>query len=255
MITDYLSDNPALLSLLVLIAGFVLAGIVRTALNRGLTALDERLASYGSSERGLISPQLVRIASVTAFWTILAGAVVLSLLALNTSTLTIALDNAVTLFGRVVAALAIIGVGYLLGLLARLLIERFGHLSGPAVWLAPGAQWGILTIALIMALSQLRIDTTLVTQLLLVAVAVVSGGLVLAFALGAREFVANLLAASELKRLSVGVRLKVRDIEGTVVEIRDSGFDLDTPEGVVSIPAAVLLKEPVLRTTGEREHE
>lgn len=255
METSYLAENPEFLSVLFLVVGLVLASGVRVGLSALLTALDERLARYSASDRGILSPQVVRFASTTAFWVVIVMAVGLALLSLDMNNLNLAIDTATSLLGRFVAALAIVGAGYFLGLVAGFLLERFGHLSGPAVWLAPTLRWGVLLVAVIMALSQLQIDTTLISSLIILGTGVLAGGLMLSFALGSKALVANLLGGWQLRRFRVGDRVRVSGVEGPIVEIRPDGFDLDTREGVVSIPAGVLSTEQVLRVVIEEADE
>ncbi len=73
----------------------------------------------------------------------------------------------------------------------------------------------------------------------------------LAFALGARQHVANLLARRELSRLAVADRIRVDGIEGEIVDIHATGVDISTEDGVVSIPAARFADTNVLKLTEE----
>ena len=69
----------------------------------------------------------------------------------------------------------------------------------------------IMAVAVVMGLQHVNVDITFVTQLVLILVGMVSAGLTLAFSLGARRHVANLLARRELSRLAVGDRVKIGD--------------------------------------------
>ena len=69
----------------------------------------------------------------------------------------------------------------------------------------------------------------------------------LAFALGARRHVANLLAHRELARINVGERIRIDDVEGVVVEIHDTAVDVTTKHGVATVPAARFAESTVLR--------
>lgn len=244
-----------LFSIIVLVVGLVLASLARVGVAKLLAKADEQLARYGASDRGIISPKVTRSVSVVTFWIIVVAAVSLALLSLDASNLTAALDTAAGLTGRIIAALAIIGIGYLLGFIANLLLRQFGHLSGSALWVAPAARWGIVMISVIMALAHLQIDTTLVTSLIVMISGLLVGGLMLAFALGARETVSNLLGGAHLKRFRVGEKIKINDIEGVIVELRSDGLDLETHGAIASVPAWVFLKEPVFRLTEARIDE
>jgi hypothetical protein len=105
----------------------------------------------------------------------------------------------------------------------------------------------VVTVAVITGLQQLGIDISFVTQLSLILLAALLGGLSLAFALGARQYVANLMAQPELARYATGERLRIGDDEGVIVEIYRTGLTLATEEGLVSIPAARLADGRVVR--------
>ncbi|MFN2349328.1 MAG: hypothetical protein ABR558_07120, partial [Thioalkalivibrio sp.] len=79
-----------------------------------------------------------------------------------------------------------------------------------------------------------------ITQLSLITLASLLGGLSIAFALGARQYVANLVAQPEMTRYASGDRLRIDDDEGVIVEIYRTGLTLETDQGLVSIPAARL---------------
>ena len=96
----------------------------------------------------------------------------------------------------------------------------------------------ILVVAIVMGLQQLQVDISFITRLLLIGFAVTSSGLMLAFALGARQHVANLLARRELARLAINDRVRVDGIEGEIVDIHATGVDIATAEGVARVPAA-----------------
>ena len=74
----------------------------------------------------------------------------------------------------------------------------------------------------------------------------------LAFALGATRHVANLLAHRELSRISVGERIRVDELEGTVVEIHSTAVDIATKDGIATIPAARFAETSVLRLREDR---
>ncbi|MDX1509567.1 MAG: hypothetical protein R3358_14870, partial [Woeseiaceae bacterium] len=86
-----------------------------------------------------------------------------------------------------------------------------------------------------------------VSQLLLILVAIGGGGLMLAFALGSRHHVANLMARRELARFNVGDRIRVDGLEGNIIDIHETGIELATADGTANIPASRLAEASVLR--------
>ena len=148
---------------------------------------------------------------------------------------------------HLLVAFTIVVAGHVLGLIAsHLLIELNDAFRADSV--APRLAYAVfVTVGVVMGLQHIAVDISFVTQLLLILVAVVGGGLMLAFALGARQHVANLLARRELSRLSVGDKVRVGNTEGEVVDIFETGLDVATGEGITTIPSSLLATSVVVR--------
>ncbi len=157
------------------------------------------------------------------------------------------LDGVLNYLPRVLVGLTIIGLGHMTGVLARYLVSRMSDdveptSTGPRIIHA-----AIVVIAVVMGLQHMKIDITFLTQLVLVALAVSGAGLALAFALGARQYVSNLVAQSEISRYAIGDRIRVDDVEGEIIEMTRSGVIVNSTEGLVSIPGARFLATNVVR--------
>jgi len=64
------------------------------------------------------------------------------------------------------------------------------------------------------------------------------GGIALAFGLGARTHVSNIIAANQLRQIyQAGDNVRIGETEGRVVEITVSRVIIDTEAGSVGIPA------------------
>lgn len=248
---EFFDNYSEVVAIAVLIVGVTLARLASKGAEIALRNLDERVSRYSDGGGGVGSPRLIRLAKNFVFWIFVLGSVVLALSMLDIRQIPLALDGLFEFLGRVLLGLAIVAVGHLLGLLARRAVEGIGD-PRPSLDLgARFAYWAILLIAAVTGLAQLEIDTSFVTQLLLVLIALGIGGLALAFALGARVQVANLLAQRELHRYSVGQRIVVDGVEGIIVEIHATGADLETVDGIAAIPAARFADGTVLRVSRE----
>jgi hypothetical protein len=208
--------------------------------------LDQRIARYSTSGSYVVSPTRVGLLRAGVFWLTLVISIIFALRLLGVGGFATALDQVLAFVPSLLVGLAIIGVGHLLGIIVRDLVGRVGGGSGTD--LAPRISYvAVLIVAVIMSLQEMGIDTSFLTQLMLVFLVVSLGGLTLAFALGAREYVANLIARAELERYSVGDLLKVGEYQGTVVAIRSTGVDLATDLGIVSIPASRFARQAVVQ--------
>ena len=245
------ANYPELLAVAVLVAGLIIARLARSGVQYLLTTLDARLARYSASGKVFIAPMTVRLGKTLIFWFVLLASGVVALSLLDVGELTAITSTLLTFLGKALVGVVILAVGHFVALLAQGAIERFTE-SARSYEFASRIVYGvIISVAAVMALSQLEIDTSFVTQLALVIVAVTLGGLALAFGLGAREHVANLLAQSEVRRFSVGERISIGDTEGNIVAINATSVEVQTARGTVSFPASHFATKPVIRLTAE----
>ena len=232
-----IGEYSELLVLGVLILGTGLAFAARIGVGRLVTGDADAVGSRARATR-LLAP--------LAFWTVLAATAAVALAVLGIGQTTLFLDAVLAFMPRVFAALLILIGGHLLGIALRSLVRRrLASVPFPpraAYWLASGP-------AVIAAAQQLGIEVSFVANLALVAFTIAAGALGLAFALGARGYVANLVARRELDAYREGDTLRVDGVEGTVAELRRTGIVLATADGLVTIPAARFTEALVTRVT------
>ena len=254
MTSDLIGAYPELAALAVLVLGFVLGKLAETAVRQILLLADRLVARYGTRQQTLFSPLFQRVFGLFVYGTVLVIAVILAIRLLNIEQLSRWLDAALAYAPRFVVGIFIIGIGNVAGALLRNLTASL-MTDGDANALWPRlVHAGVLVVAVITGLEQLGIDISFITQLALILLAALVGGLSLAFALGARQHVENLMAQPELARYATGERLRIDDDEGVVVEIHRTGLTLATDEGLVAIPAARLAGARVVRITSEPVH-
>lgn len=251
MLSDLVNDYPELTAVVVLVFGFILGKLAEAAVRQVLVIADRLVARYGTRQQTLFSPLFQRVCGLITYVTVLVIAVIVAVRLLDIEQLSSWLDAALAYAPRFVVGLAIIGIGNVVGALLRNLTA--GLISdGNTDALVPRLiHIGVVTIAVITGLQQLGLDISFVTQLALILLASLVGGLSIAFALGARQYVANLMAQPELARYATGERLRIDDDEGVIVEIYRTGLTLATDEGLVAIPAARLANGRVVRITSE----
>jgi hypothetical protein len=249
MLMDTIQAFPEITAVVVLLLGFFLGKLAERAVRHGLAFSERLVARLGTREEHLFSPVFQRAAGLLAYGAVLVVAIIFAIRLLDIEHLSGWLDHALAYAPRLIIALFIIGIGNVLGALSRNLVASLSEDTEPDA-LGPRLVHGaVLTIAIITGLQQLGIDISFVTQLAIILLAAATGGLSLAFALGARQYVANLLAQDELARYGTGDHLRIDQDEGLVVEIHRSGLVLATREGLVAIPAARLAQGRVVRLT------
>lgn len=99
------------------------------------------------------------------------------------------------------------------------------------------AQVTIVLVTFIVAFDQLGLEITFLIVLLAVATASMLGGAALAFGLGARTAVSNIIASHYvLKIYRVGHQVRIGNHEGRILEITPTSVILAVPDGRVVIP-------------------
>jgi len=146
---------------------------------------------------------------------------------------------------QLILAGIIIISGYLLGLIARGLVA--GILGEKSQNLLPRfTQVIVVTAAVLTGLGQMAIDISFISEVIVILLGAFVGGLSLAFALGSKQLVKNLLARRELDRYHIGSHIRVGGVEGQIIEILSTAVVISSAEGTTTIPAARFSAEDVL---------
>jgi uncharacterized protein YacL len=95
-----------------------------------------------------------------------------------------------------------------------------------------------MTVALLTAMGHLSINISFIANVIVILLATFMGGLALAFALGSKQLVANVLARRGMDRYRIGRHIRIDDIEGEIIEILDTAVVVENELGTTIIPAS-----------------
>jgi small-conductance mechanosensitive channel len=248
---DYLPRLGGALAVLVvglLIVRLLARGLRGLLARAGVDRLAERAGVHDVLARIGLERSLSRVAEVAVRVALTVVVLLAALSLLGLEQLNDAVNEAVLYLPRVLAALALILTGAVLGSLARQRVERTAYqmdLRGP---LAPAAQWFVIGVFAILALAQLGIPTAILTVLAAVAAAGVALTAALAFGLGGRELARDVSAGRYVgSAFSVGQEITIRGHRGEIVAIEGASTVLGTENGAsVRIPNHLFLESDVL---------
>jgi hypothetical protein len=227
-----------IMAVVILVLGVIVGWLARLGLDTLLNFIDRSIARFSATGISILSPGVTRFAGIFVFWVVLALAVVLSLHTLGVAGLSLITPVLLQYLPKVIFGMLIVIAGHLLGLLAKSFMMNFipgVTTDSPAPKLI---YFLFMLVAIVIAVEQIDIDLSFVTQLLLILASLIGGSLALAFGLGARQLVANLLAYRELDRLHMGDEIAIGDIQGKIVNIKETFVEISTTDGIVSVPAA-----------------
>lgn len=174
------------------------------------------------------------------------------------------LDAVKTWMGRVVAylprlllGLFIIVTGYLLSGIVREFVQDALASARVPQSAALGRLAQLITIvgAIVIGIDQMGVKVALITTVVSIVLAGFLAGLALAFGLGARSLVANLVGAHHARRyLRAGEVARIGEVAGEVIELTPTGIVLASELGRVHVPAARFHDEPLIVRAADQPH-
>lgn len=236
----------------ILLAGWLLARLMRfltarmfDSWARRLTPRLSRLVGEGAMRARLESSgtkrSISRAAQMLVFWVVFLAFATMATEALGLDIVSAWLGGVVAFLPRILGALLVILVGALLGSAVRTAVTAAAGSAGfgyPKL-LGKLARVAVLAVSVIVALDQVGLDIDFLIVMAAVVAGALLGGAALAFGLGARASVSNILASHYLvDTFKVGHRIKIGEIEGKILEITPTSVIVDAGTGRAVIPAS-----------------
>jgi hypothetical protein len=228
---------------LLLLVGWLVAKLLRALAEKSLS----RLAAFAAGRRieqemhaAGVDRLAGKAAGVIVFWLVFVLFVAAAGEFLGMAVITTGLNRLTEYLPTILGAVLVLVLGVVAGNVARAAVTRAAARGG----LAYGETLGqlvrgvILLVVAVVAIDQVGIDSQLLIVASEILIASVIGGAALAFALGSRTTVGNILALHYLAQVyKVGQRVKLDDLEGEIVELKKTGVVIDSPAGRVFVPA------------------
>lgn len=230
-----------IMAVVVALLGYLIARIVERLVRKTILYLDNVLNNQ--LRQSLLNVDLegsARFISKTIFWIILFITVMSCIHILQLDFLTQWFGAVLAYVPNVLAAVIIIFVGIIVGRLAGDLISSATTRTGLAngKYIGRLVRYLIIFIAIIIVINQLGVDITFLTSLITIIVSALLFGAALAFGLGARTSISNILGAYYARKtFSLGDKIEMGDIKGVIVKIDDHAVVLETKTGLMMIPA------------------
>lgn len=252
---------PELLAaIILLIAGWALARLLRAltirsaaVVNRSLSVISVR---FRSSFGGL-NDSTIRVIAGVVFWSVFLIFLASAATVLGLTFFSGWLDRLVAFLPQVISGALIIFAGVIVANIARdAVLATGGSLSElQREVLGRATQVATLLVLTIVGVDQIGIDITVIIIVIAVVLACLLGGLSIAFSLGARRHVSNLIGAHYLsKDFREGERVRINDVEGDILEITPVSVVLETEEGRLNVPAHLFSEHAVLLLVKGPDH-
>ena len=252
MTSELSSSNPEVFAILIAVAGIVLAGLLARLTERWLMKLEGYLRRRAPSRLEQVDLSLLRrvMRSVVYYGTL----VVFLLLALQTLSISLVrnwMGGLLEYVPQFILGGLIILSGYLIGIVTRSVVA--GLMGVSSDHLMPRlVQVLVITVAILTGLAQTAINISFITDMIVILLGFFFGGLSLAFALGSRQLVENLLARRALDRYRIGDHVRLNDTQGRIIEILGTAVVLESSEGVITVPCARFVDSEVVLVNEEQ---
>jgi small-conductance mechanosensitive channel len=205
--------------------------VVRLAHTRPMDTRVQQPRSYSAAPK---------IASRIVFWVVLLFFVIAASEVLELEVISSLLTGVTAYLPRLLAGLLVLFIGLWLAEVTRAVIKRSSNTMGikQSEVLGRLGQILVLLIVFSIAAGQIGIDNTLLVALVAIFFGVMLGAVALAFSLGAKTTIANLLAAQSVAQIySPGDSIRIGNLEGKILRITHTSLILETAEGQALVPA------------------
>jgi hypothetical protein len=235
---------PHLLGAFALLAAGWMLGRLLQRWSLHLTRRFEGLARRSNVDETLqrigVSRSFSEVIGSFVFWTVFLFFVAGATEVLGLAVLSTWLAGFAFFLPRIVAAALVLLAGLLVANLSRDGIRAAGATADLAYAepLAQIVRAMILGVTVLIAVNELGIDVTILTVTLAVMLGGTFGGAALAFGLGARTAVSNIIGSHYVRQLvRVGQTVRVGAVEGEVEAITPTSVVLRSTDGRVIVPA------------------
>jgi small-conductance mechanosensitive channel len=205
--------------------------LVRLARTRPMDTRVQQPRSYSAAPE---------IASRIVFWVVLLFFVLAAAEVLDLKVISGLLTGVTAYLPGLIAGLLILFIGLWFAEVTRAVLKRTSASIGieQSDMLGRVGQVLVLLIVFSIAAGQIGIDNSLLVALVVTLFAAVLGAIALAFSLGAKTTIENLLAAQSLAQTyNPGDIVRIGEVEGKILRINRTGVVLETEAGQTLVPA------------------
>lgn len=233
-----------------LLLGWLLARLSRVSIRKliglALGRLSKTLAIGNALDKTGLSHTIPSLTGAIAYWIIVAFFAAAAIEQLELAVATNLVSQLAFYLPRVLLGLLLVFAAVLAGNIAHNAISRAAASAGftQGALLGRAAEVVIVLIGLVIGAGQAGIESTLFTVVIAAFVGSIVGAAALAFALGARPMVGNMIGSHYLSKMySVGQTVRIAGFEGRILEFNQTGVLLESVEGRVLVPARKFSQE------------
>lgn len=246
-VLDYL---PRLIGgALLLVIGWFVARALRALAVRmvgGWDWLTQKLTVGKMVSQADVRQTYVSVAGTVVYWVTILFFVTAAAHTFNLAMFSAWLDRAVLYVPNIISGLIVMALGLVVGGYVRdAALRRMTFATGAQRDLvAGGARGAVILTGFVVGLDLIGIDTTILIAIFAIGMSLFAGGSALAFGLGARTLVSNLIGARQARRqCQVGDRIRIGALEGRILSLGQSSVVLETGHDRIIVPGKLFAEE------------
>jgi len=239
-----------------LLAGWVVARLLRTLTEKlvgGFDSIFKRTDKVEGARPGRMKRAYIVIVSRFVFWTVMLFFVAVTANMLGWRMFSGWMDGIIHYLPNLIAGLAIVLAGFLVGNSARAIVTSAAGSAGVEQneILARIVQLVIFFTATLIGVEQIGINVHFLTTMIIVIIGILLAGGALAFGLGAKNLIANVIGAQYLrKHCRLGEQMQIGDVDGIIAEVTRTAIVLETEYGRTVVPAKAFHEQVSSFTSG-----
>jgi len=232
-------------ALVILLLGFIFARLIRSLIFRLVNNCYRIVPIQRIRDRirWLLSEKPVsNVIGEAAYWILIFFFLTAATEALGLSIVTTWLSGITGYLPKILSA----GLIGFIGFIASVILKDIVAAAATSMSLRYADALGTLTqisivvVSTLIAVDLIGIDVTLLTNFVVIMLGAFLFAAALAFALGSRTSVSNILAAYYLQKIyKIGQTVKIGDVKGEIAQMTPTALMLHTAEGQVMVPAKV----------------
>jgi small-conductance mechanosensitive channel len=247
---DFLPRLGGALVLLVvgLLAATLFGRIVRRALVRaGLDRFADRVGANELLAQSGLGNSLSGLLATAVRLTIVIVVSFAALTLLGLAFLSDSLNQGIQLIPRLLVALALVLIGFVVAAYARARLERTSAQVDFPVAIGPAVQVLVIVLFALCAAAQAGVSVAPLVAIAVVILGAIAVTLTLAFGLGARELARSLSSGRYARAdFQVGQTIRVGDVRGEILSIDAAATTLRSGHETIRIPNSILVERIVV---------
>lgn len=233
----------------IFLIGFLIARLVRFLVRRFINKLHFLIPNQKIRHRVksfIEEKPVAKVISGILYWLLIIFFLTIATETLGFPIVTTWLSGIVGYLPRILTAVLIGIAGVIGGVILRDIVTTAATAAGVVNANALGivVQVVVLLVSILIGIEQIGINVTLIESVFVIAIGALLFGAALAFGIGARTSVSNILASFYLQRIyRIGDKIRIGENEGRIIAFTPLAVILDSQDGQTCIPAQEFNKE------------